>query len=211
MAVIEITNQKPCDRCNGTGRFKRYGKCFNCDGTGRIAPPAQRAAVFATGHAEDIAAIRAGAASNAFCADLLAKLEQYGSLSPRQLEAGVKAAQRVQADRATSNSRHLGTVGQRCEFTLTTVRQILLPPKGIYNEPDRYVFLCNTPEGDRVVYFGAAECMPRGEETLRVRATVKDHTERDGVKQTLINRPKALPSPVSAPVEAVPEVAGDVQ
>lgn len=183
-----------CDRCQGTGRFKKFGKCFRCDGTGALVAPAVKQEAYEQAHFADIEVIRTGAAHNAFCADLIRKLGEYGSLSPRQLEAGVNAARRVQADRQASNSRHVGTIGARIDLTLTLVRRIYLENDGrFFNAPDRYIFICNDADGNRVLYFGAALCGAFDTDNrARVRATVKEHGERDGIAQTIIQRPKAL-------------------
>lgn len=206
--VIEVTNQPLCDRCHGTGLFRSgYGQCFACNGSGHATSLEDRAAAFTAAHIDDINLIVDAMETNTFCRDLMRKLAQYGSLSPRQLEAGANSARRIVANRATAaNSKHVGTVKERRIFVLTIVRAIELPPRGIYGETPRYVFLCDDDAGNRVVYFGAAACMPTDPgEVVRVRASVKEHTERDGVAQTIIQRPMGVPMAPSAPAQAIPE------
>ena len=53
-----------------------------------------------------------------------------------------------------------------------------------------YINICKDADGNVVVYKGSNR-FEEGE-TVRVKATVKSHEERDGVAQTLIARPKAM-------------------
>ena len=53
-----------------------------------------------------------------------------------------------------------------------------------------FINICRDPSGNVVVYKGS-NGFERGE-TLRVKATIKAHDERDGVAQTLISRPKTI-------------------
>jgi hypothetical protein len=54
-----------------------------------------------------------------------------------------------------------------------------------------YLHVLHDDAGNVVVYKGSKELGMRGERVL-VKATVKDHDVRDGVKQTKIARPVAL-------------------
>lgn len=150
-----------------------------------------RIADFEADHAEAMATIRANAEGNRFLSDLLAKLEQYGSLSDRQLDAAVRVCQRREEEReAGAASQHLGTVGERREFTLTTVRVIELEPNqyGV-----AYVHLCDDDGGNRVVYIGGGNAISREPGVVsRIKATVSKHDDRNGVKQTIVKRPSAL-------------------
>jgi hypothetical protein len=181
-----------CGRCEGSGRYGRHGKCFACNGTGTRAVVRQAVETFEREHADAVGTIRGAAERNAFCRDLVEKLGQYGSLSPRQLDAGVGAARRAVADAAASaNSRHVGELGERRVFDLTLVRLIELPPdERFYPARERWVCLFNDAAGNRIVYFGATGLfrMEAGD-TVRIKATVKAHSDRDGVAQTIINRP----------------------
>lgn len=56
-----------------------------------------------------------------------------------------------------------------------------------------YLWLCDDANGNRVCYFGSAfGSMPEEGETATVKAAVKAHGERDGVAQTIIQRPKLI-------------------
>ena len=52
-----------------------------------------------------------------------------------------------------------------------------------------YFTILENSKGDVFKYVGSAELGEKGQ-TITMKATVKDHTEYDGVDQTVINRPK---------------------
>lgn len=92
--------------------------------------------------------------------------------------------ERLANDRATSH--HIGTVGERMELTLTCEKVFEFDSQfGM-----TFINICRDPSGNVVVYKGS-NGFERGE-TLRVKATIKAHDERDGVAQTLISRPKTI-------------------
>ncbi len=141
--------------------------------------------------------------------DIVGKLVRYGSISDAQAglvsrllgdiaarparQAAFQAARAVEA----ANSRHIGTVGSRQDFTLTaTFRTSFDTQYGTL-----FVHGFKDPEGNVVIYKGGKAIAERGE-TIRVKATVKDHGVREGVQQTIIARPAVLP-PVGAEAEKI--------
>jgi hypothetical protein len=143
-----------------------------------------------------------------FIIDMRNALMEWGGLTERQTVAVRNSMARAQerlesreqriserkaADVATS--QHLGTVGERIVLTLTVRHVVTL--EGIYGLS--YINICNDAAGNVVVYKGSnrfdeAIVTSEGVHTRRtqvtVKATVKAHGERDGVKQTIIARPK---------------------
>lgn len=87
------------------------------------------------------------------------------------------------------NSAWIGEVGERREFDLT-VRHTIGWTVSRYPLIQTFINICETPEGLAVIYKGA-NCWEKGAR-LVVKATIKEHGERDGVKQTVIQRPKVL-------------------
>lgn len=126
-------------------------------------------------------------------------LVEWGCLTERQTlmvaNALARAEQRI-ADRAAARaaqlesdraaSQHVGTVGERREFALNVER--VLSFESAYGFT--FINLCRDADGNVVVYKGS-NGWEQGQE-LRVKATVKAHDERDGVKQTIIARPKTV-------------------
>lgn len=102
----------------------------------------------------------------------------------RLAQAQQRREERIAAERETS--KHIGTVGARIELTLTVDKVFTFD--GFYGTT--FINICKDADGNVVVYKGS-NGFEEGE-TIRVKATIKAHEERDGVAQTLIARPKVL-------------------
>lgn len=112
--------------------------------------------------------------------DLLAALRNP---SERQIEL-VKGeiAKRV----ANASSEFVGAVGDKVTLNLTIERVISMDtPYGI-----SYMTIART-EGNVIVYRGSARLGRQGEQ-VTIKATIKEHTFWQGVKQTIILRPKKV-------------------
>ena len=145
--------------------------------------------------------------------DIVGKLVRYGSISDPQMglirkllgdieqrparDAAVAAKRAEQA----ATSRHVGTVGQRMTLSLTVGR--VFKGEGHYGP---YVILnCTDSDGNVVVYKGSADLGVEAGDAITMTATVKKHTEWQGIAQTEVSRPKVAAQP--APV--VDQTAGD--
>lgn len=117
----------------------------------------------------------------------------YGGLTERQNAAVLLMIARCEAkvsgfvakraeEAAVSN--WIGTVGKREVFTVTIRHIIVL--NGVYGTS--YLHILNDAAGNVVIYKGT-KCLGDNGETLTVKATVTEHGEREGVKQTKIARP----------------------
>ncbi len=83
-------------------------------------------------------------------------------------------------------SQFVGNIGERIEFTATVVSAYEKPAT---DWSDAYfINKLRDDAGNLYVYFG--KCLAIRGATIKVRATVKRHVERDGIKSTTINRPK---------------------
>ena len=130
-----------------------------------------------------------------FLGSLASAFDQYGKLTEGQVNAVRKCiAKRAErkaewADKqAALNAKrqHLGVVGEKITVTLTVKHVVVLD--GLYGTS--YINICEDADGNVVIYKGDAKCFPNIDETGTVIATVKEHGVREGVKQTVINRPK---------------------
>jgi len=128
---------------------------------------------------------------------LAADLRECGGLSDKQTEIVRKALanqERFAAERAAktaqlraadaATSQHIGTVGERTNFelTLTWVKYF----EGTFGAT--YIHGLKDAAGNVVIYKGS-KCLGQKGDTVKVKATIKEHGERDGVKQTVISRP----------------------
>jgi hypothetical protein len=77
-------------------------------------------------------------------------------------------------------------VGQKVTLTITVAHVVVL--EGMYGT--NYIFICEDADQNVIIYKGKSDCMPGKGHTVTVTATVKEHGVREGVKQTVIQRPK---------------------
>ena len=119
----------------------------------------------------------------------------YGKLSPKQCEAILKgidarAARRAEwADKKAAidaKREHIGTVGEKITLTLKVVHVVMFDSAfGTV-----YINICEDDNNNTIIYKGKAKGFPEKGETATVIATIKEHGVREGVKQTIIQRPK---------------------
>lgn len=142
---------------------------------------------------EVIAEMRALAAGSEFLADLVSRIDAVHILTERQIEAarGVieKARARAEARVRELRSEWIGEIGQRREFTITVKRIIDLSEPDVFPPIWKYLHICEDDCGNRIIYIGAGSAVPGEGQSATVKATVKKHTVRDDVKQTVIARP----------------------
>ena len=104
----------------------------------------------------------------------------------RYLERKAREERRRAEQAAETVSQHIGEIGQRITLTAATAK-LLTSWEGVYGTTYLYKF---TDEQSNVYIWYAS----RGIETrdgMTLKGTVKDHNERDGVKQTVLTRCKA--------------------
>lgn len=132
-----------------------------------------------------------------FMGSMAAALDTFGKLTPKQCEAilkGIDARAAKKAEWASEKAAldakraHLGAIGQKVTVTLTTVHIIVLD--GMYGA--NYIHICEDADQNVVIYKGKSFDFPAKGHTATMTATVKDHGVRDGVKQTVIQRPKLI-------------------
>ena len=132
-----------------------------------------------------------------FMGSMASAMDTFGKLTPKQCEAILKgidarAARRAEwaNEKAALDAKrdHVGTVGQKITITLTVKHVVILD--GMYGT--NYIFICEDADQNIIIYKGKSEAIPNKGETSTVVATVKEHGVRDGVKQTIIQRPKKV-------------------
>ena len=99
-----------------------------------------------------------------------------------------RAKAREEARQADADqSGWIGTVGERRVFDLTIRMVIEMEGQWGYS----YLHIMHDADGNVVVYKGTNSLGGKGD-AVSVKATVKEHDIRDGVKQTKISRPKEV-------------------
>jgi hypothetical protein len=131
-----------------------------------------------------------------FIGSMAASFDRFGKLTPNQSAAILKgidarAAKRAEwaATRAAAAaaSSHIGSIGERITITLTCDHVIEFD--GAFGTT--YINLMRDADGNRIVYKGT-KCLTDKGSSVTVKATIKDHGERDGERQTIIARPTII-------------------
>lgn len=131
-----------------------------------------------------------------FLSKLADDLRNYGKLSDKQSEIVRNAmaralqrqaerdAKRVEQAAADSGSQWIGSVGERRVFDLT-----IEWAKSFDSQfGTLWINRMKDADGNVVVYKGGKALGEPGEK-VSIKATIKAHEERDGVKQSIVNRP----------------------
>jgi len=134
-----------------------------------------------------------------FVGSLASAYATYGKLSEKQVLAVRKCIVDRNARKAEwaskqalidAKKQHIGTVGEKVTLTLTLKKVINLNSHfGIIG-----LFIFEDAEQNVVIYKGNASSiweLAEGE-TATLKTSIKEHGVRNGVKQTLIQRPKAV-------------------
>jgi hypothetical protein len=134
--------------------------------------------------------------TNDFLHSMAHNLAQWGNLTARQQEA-VESCFAVidRLELARANSQHIGAVGDKLTFNITVERIIVL--ESIYGT--NFITIANDEHGNAITYKGRSNIGNKGD-TVTIKASVKEHTEYNGVKQTVVQRPKKVLTPESNPV-----------
>lgn len=114
-----------------------------------------------------------------------AKLSHIGRLAymPVAYERYLERKAREEQRREGARSEHVGTVGQRITVKAATV-VLLTSWDGYYWTTWLYKFVDES--GNVFIWFASRPCS--AEDGATIKATVKEHSERDGVKQTIVTR-----------------------
>lgn len=124
-------------------------------------------------------------------------IDEWGGLTDGQHTAVAKSYARAQELEATRNqrreeqaaadrngSKHVGSVGDRIDLTVTCERNFSYETDfGI-----TYINVCRDADGNIIIYKGTKSLFKGS--TYTGKATIKAHSVREGVAQTLIARPK---------------------
>jgi len=139
--------------------------------------------------AQEIIDFLAGNYGDGFLGAMNASLDEWGGLTDNQAGA-VRKIMAKNAERAAvwavedANSAHVGTVGDRQAFELTVKHVVVLD--GMYGTS--FINICHDADKNVVVYKGS-QCWGAKGGTVTCMAKIKEHGDRDGVKQTIIQRP----------------------
>jgi hypothetical protein len=135
--------------------------------------------------------------NHGFMGSMALAFDTFGKLTPKQCAAVLKgidalAARKAEwADKEAAQNAlraHVGVVGEKVTLTLTVKHIVALESRFGVN----FIHICEDDQNNIIIYKGNASGFPLKGETATVIATVKEHGIRDGVKQTIIQRPKII-------------------
>jgi len=134
------------------------------------------------------------AAYGEFYYEMKSSLNEWGRLTKGQEQAVLrmieKSQERIAAREAAkaekaATAKHIGTVGERRDFSLTIKFVTFFETQfGLI-----IVNICEDADANVVVYKGSNRLGEKGAQ-IKIKATIKAHDVRDGVAQTIISRPK---------------------
>ena len=146
-----------------------------------------------------------GGYSEDFIGSLAKAFDSYGKLTEKQSAAVLKgidarAARRAEwADKQAvidAAREHIGAVGEKASLSLT-IKKIIYLQGVAFSYRDSGVttlYIMEDAQNNVVIYKGNSSAFDSAEEgqLITLSATIKAHGVRNGVKQTIIQRPKAV-------------------
>lgn len=140
-----------------------------------------------------------------FMGSMAKAYDTYGKLTPNQCAAILKgidarAARKAEwADKQAAlnaSRQHLGETGQKLTLELTIKKVIEIEGMAFsrYDSGLSYLFIMEDADQNVVIYKGRSGALMELDEgdTVSLTATIKEHGVRNGVKQTIIQRPKKV-------------------
>ena len=124
-----------------------------------------------------------------FLGAMNASIDEWGCLTDNQMAAvrkimAKRTAQAAEWSAQDAKSNWIGTVGERQSFALT-VKHVVSLDGG--NWGTSYINICRDSDDNVVIYKGS-NCWGKGNAVVCM-AKIKEHGERESVKQNIIQRP----------------------
>ena len=118
--------------------------------------------------------------------------EQFGCPSDKMIAALRTSIEKDAAHKAEFKAKdaekiHVGVIGERSEFDLTV--SFVTSYETHFNTT--FVHGFRDADGNIIIHKGTSLGLEKGQ-SVKIKATVKEHSVRDGVKQTIITRPKVV-------------------
>jgi hypothetical protein len=158
------------------------------------AEAAANAEAFRAAHAELIAK-SAPHMANEFIGDVMGRALAKNDISEKQEAAVLAAVERIEARAVVAAaSNHVGTVGKRFDVAVTVdrVASFARPAFRGYGAMETvWIVTMRDADGNAIVTKSSVFSPEKGER-FTLRATVKEHSEYNGEKQTIVNRAKII-------------------
>jgi hypothetical protein len=142
--------------------------------------------------------------SDDFIGSIACALDTYGKLTPNQTAAVLKGIDARAARKAewaekqvalNASRKHIGEVGQKIKLDLIVKKVVTLEGLQFNGRHGfNFIFIMEDADQNVFIYKGTSGALTDCYENdaVSLMATVKEHSEREGVKQTIIQRPKRI-------------------
>lgn len=153
------------------------------------AEAAARAEAFEVEHGALLASVTPYASKSPFVADVVRKARLSSYLTEAQAEALRTTVAKIAANEAAAaRSEHVGAVGERIAVEVEVERAASFERKSFRGGFEQvWIITMRTPEGHVVVSKTPRFCAQKGER-FTLKATVKEHAEYRGERQTVVER-----------------------
>jgi hypothetical protein len=118
--------------------------------------------------------------------DLNGKEHSWDGTRAQNLAVWSKLFEQTRAHEATI-SQHIGEIGSKIQLNITL--NFVKAFNGFYG--DVWIHVMKDEIGNVIVYKGS-KCLGKKGDSFVLQAKVKEHGEREGVKQTIVERPKVI-------------------
>ena len=180
-----------CDRCGGTGTYtwgavingcpQYAGVCFKCDGAGWVIDTwIERTPEYQ-------------AKLDAKRAEKQAKVDARRKAEEERIEAEHQAKlERIKAEKAIS--QYVGEIGQKIEITCQYIGSPSFERTGFggYGRETCYIHTFKDENGNKIVWKTTSYLDLEEDQMVKIRATVKEHSEYRDEKQTSVIRLKVI-------------------
>lgn len=180
-----LVRQTVYDRATWAKRDAKAKAAHQASVAKREAEEAARVNTFATAHADLIAKFEQIERPSDFLSDIISKGRKYGSISEAQAKfANLTADREIARQKENENADWVGAIGERIAiegtifFTNSFASQFGL------------VTITGIKDGAGNIYIQKGISIGIKGDFISIKATVKEHQLRDGIKQTIITRPK---------------------
>jgi len=200
---IKVAYRVKCWKCAGQGVISAYahvyaGECFECNGTGWVD---ETETIMTPENAAKADARRAKREAQ-IAEQIAAENAKREAEEQRKAEEQAKREAEIAAVKAIS--QHVGNIGDRVEMTLTldhtaTWEQPSYAGYGTdtmhihaFKDTDGNTFIWKTSNGVYVALGNGQYKVAEKGNTVTLKGTIKDHSEYDGEKQTVLTRCKII-------------------
>ena len=151
--------------------------------------------------------VRHNAHNNDFLGKMWDSIMEWGALTENQRNAVVRtmdaqAERKAKMQAENAKSSYVGEIGDRMSFDCEVIFRVAKPNPYGYSSNDgaciihhqEFTYIVGMKQGDdMIIYFGSGKLgHAKKGDTVKFDAKIKKHDMRDGVRQTIIQRPTKI-------------------